>query len=46
MNEKQTSLRSQPPISAKNIKFDRAHVNAWLEPKKVSPKQIKERDNK
>jgi len=30
-------------ISAKNIKFDRADVDAWLESKKVQPKQSKER---
>ena len=41
-----------PPIiriSSKNIKFDRADVDAWLESKKVNPKQInkiKEREKK
>jgi predicted DNA-binding transcriptional regulator AlpA len=33
-------------ISAKNIKFDRADVDAWLESKKVDPKEIKERKKK
>jgi len=33
-------------ISAKNIKFDRADVDAWLESKKVNPKEIKERNKK
>ena len=33
-------------ISAKNIKFDRADVDAWLESKKVNPKEIKERKKK
>ena len=28
-------------ISAKNIKFDRADVDAWLESKKVNPKERK-----
>ena len=28
-------------ISSKNIKFDRADVDAWLESKKVDPKEIK-----
>ena len=32
-------------ISAKNIKFDRADVDAWLESKKVIPKS-KERKKK
>lgn len=33
-------------ISAKNIKFDRADVDAWLESKKVNPKEKKERNRK
>jgi excisionase family DNA binding protein len=33
-------------ISAKNIKFDRADVDAWLESKKVNPEQMKERKKK
>ena len=33
-------------ISAKNIKFDRADVDAWLESKKVNPKETKERKKK
>jgi excisionase family DNA binding protein len=30
-------------ISAKNIKFDRADVDAWLESKKINPKERKKR---
>jgi len=33
-------------ISSKNIKFDRADVDAWLESKKVNPKEIREREKK
>ncbi len=33
-------------ISAKNIKFDRADVDAWLKSKKVNPKEMKERKKK
>ena len=33
-------------ISSKNIVFDRADVDAWLESKKVNPKELKERGRK
>lgn len=32
-------------LSKKNISFDRADVDAWLESKKVDPKKEKERKN-
>ena len=33
-------------ISAKNIKFDRSDVDAWLESKKIMPKEKKGRNQK
>lgn len=31
-------------LTAKNIKFDKADVDAWLESKKVNPKKRSEKD--
>jgi len=33
-------------LSKKNINFDRADIDAWLESKKVDPKKEKERQGK